>query len=370
MKYLALTCLLLATAAWTGCESSESAAKNNGGDSDSDSDSDSDTDTDSDSDTDSDTDTDTNSDSDTICDEQNFQIELAPVRLMILQDMSFSMADPEVANPTNWSHAKPALETLLNEWMGEQIEFGFDIFPDGSNGPLQGCLVDDPVQIDCGPGNETAIISYINDNTPNGNSTPLYCGMENFLDPTYAPTFVAPEAASYQLIVSDGADLCGEGCCTGIFNPACIATEDEFIALTQDLLAADIMTFVIGFGSGVDEGQLNAIAANGGTDFTDYLYAEDQASLEDALDAIAAAVVSCVYNIDEPEASADPDNVNFFFDDEIVYYDEDCAVGEGWTWVDEDHTQVEFCDEACQQLQDGLVTEISAVFGCPTEIIE
>jgi hypothetical protein len=63
--------------------------------------------------------------------------------------------------------------------------------------------------------------------------------------------------------------------------------------------------------------------------------------------------------------------VNFFFDGEIVYYDEDCALGVGWTWVDPpDNTQVEFCAEACQQLQDGEVDEISAVFGCPTEIIE
>jgi hypothetical protein len=189
--------------------------------------------------------------------------------------------------------------------------------------------------------------------------------MDNFDNDGYADGFPEPGVQSYLLIVSDGADLCGVNCTIwGAANASQLAEK------TSELLDYGIQTFVIGFGSGVDDDQLDAIAENGGTAFTEYLYADDQASLEGALEAIAASVVSCIYNVDEPDAQADPDNVNFFFDGEIVYYDEDCAAGEGWTWVDEDHTQVEFCDEACQQLQDGDVDEISAVFGCPTEVIE
>ena len=122
----ALILIVLIFVASLGCESSSDAGRG----------SDTDTDTDTDSDTDADTDSDTDSDSDTgdaICDETDFSIKLAPVRLMILQDMSYSMADPAVADPTNWSHTVPALNTMLTNWTATQIEFGWDIFPDGSS---------------------------------------------------------------------------------------------------------------------------------------------------------------------------------------------------------------------------------------------
>jgi hypothetical protein len=346
-------------------ESHDSAGADADGDSDSDSDGDGDTDGDGDADADSDT--------DTICDEQDFAIEIAPVRLMILQDMSYSMADPEVANPTNWSQARPALVNLLTDWAGEQIEFGFDIFPDDTSTAFQGCHTEGPVIFDTAAGQEGQIIDYLNGNTPDGAATPMFCGMADFLDTGYAASFTDAQADSYLLVVSDGADNCGEGCCTTLnpfAHPECWATEGEFVTMTQQLVDAGIRVFVIGFGEGVDESQLNAIAQSGGTDFTTFFDANDSQSLQDALEIIAASVVTCVYNIDSPDASADPDNVNFFFDGEVVLYDEGCAEGIGWTWVDEDHTQVEFCQGPCAELQGGTVTTISAKFGCPTQIVE
>jgi hypothetical protein len=371
---LAAIWIALAALLAVGCEDSDDIREAGGdADSDADADGDSDADADGDSDADGDGDTDsadTDSGSSSVCDEQDFPIEVAPVRLMIFEDMSYSMADPDVADPTNWSQAKPALTTMLDNWTGEQIEFGFDIFPDDSAGPLQGCHVEAPVVFDCAPGNEAVIIDYLDDNTPGGAATPMHCGMANFLDPAYAPSFTDPQADSYLLVVSDGVDNCGEGCCAQIFNPECHASEDEFADLTEQLVDAGMGVFVIGFGDGVDEGQLNAIASHGGTSFTSFFDANDEASLQDALETIAASVVSCVYNIDEPDASADPDNVNFYFDGEVVPYDEDCEEGIGWTWVDEEHTQVEFCEEACLQLQNDEVETISAKFGCPTVVVE
>ncbi|MFA5762753.1 MAG: vWA domain-containing protein [Bacilli bacterium] len=327
-----------------------------------------------DSDSDADGGSDTESD---VCAELDFTIEPAPVNLMILQDMSYSMADPEVANPTNWSYALPALNNILTDWADSQIVFGFDIFPDGSSTAMQGCHVEAPVLYDCGPDVEVDIIDYINDsgNTPNGASTPLYCGIADFIDPTYAPVFNDPAANRYLLVVSDGADLCGEGCCTAInplAHPECNATTDEFEALAQDVVEAGIKIIVIGFGDGAEPDQLNAIANNGGMEapYNEYIFADDDVSLEAALTEIAATVITCVYNIGSPDASADPDDVNFYFDDVIVYYDEDCAVGEGWTWVNEEHTQIEFCAAACEELQGGTVETITATWGCPTVEIE
>ncbi|MBN2449003.1 MAG: hypothetical protein JXR77_01355, partial [Lentisphaeria bacterium] len=74
--------------------------------------------------------------------------------------------------------------------------------------------------------------------------------------------------------------------------------------------------------------------------------------------------------LDEPEASADPDNVNFYFDGEVVPYDEDCGAGVGWMWSNEDHTEVTFCEQACAELQGGGVDLVTAKFGCPSVPVE
>jgi hypothetical protein len=236
-------------------------------------------------------------------------------------------------------------------------------------------LVDDPIQVDCGDATETEISTYINSNTPDGASTPLHCGMSAFLDTDYAPIFNDPAANRYLVVVSDGADLCGEGCCTAlnpIAHPECTATAEEFQTLTQSLVEMGTRVVVIGFGSGVDADQLNAIAANGGmpSPYDQYIIATDDTTLEAALTEIAADVITCVYNIGSPDASADPDQVNFYFDDLVVAYDEGCAVGTGWTWANDEHTQVEFCPASCEELQGGLVSTISATWGCPTVVVD
>ena len=359
-----------------GCEASTGAS--GGG---SDGDADGDTDADSDADTDADTDGDTDADSDAdggdtdVCYEEDFTIELAPVNLMILQDMSASMSDTTVADPTNWSYAVPALNQLLSDWGDSQIRFGFDIFPDGSSTAFKGCLVDDPVLTDCGENTDTDISDYINTHTPNGASTPLYCGLSAFLDTDYAPLFNDAAANRYVVVVSDGADLCGEGCCTAInpiAHPECTATADEFAALAQSLVDVGTRIVVIGFGSGVEADQLNAIASNGGMDppYNQYIVANDDVTLSAAFTEIANDVITCVYNVDSPDATEASDEVNFYFDGAVVPYDEGCAVGTGWTWANEAHTQVEFCSVPCAELQSGAVVNIKATWGCPTITVE
>ncbi|MFO8074270.1 MAG: vWA domain-containing protein [Polyangia bacterium] len=348
-------------------------------------DADSDADSDTDGDADADSDADGDADTGTFCDEQDFPISLVPPRLMLLVDFSFSMTDPidpDALNPQDkWPVARQALIEMVTGY-GGQLHFGTDIFPDGSGSNK--CEVDDPVEYDIQLDSGSAIISYYTSaSTPNGNGTPLYCGMQNFLDPTYAPVFNDPEAPSYLVVVSDGADLCGTGCFyCGPFNQSaeCDDIDVELGELTAQLYDEQgIRTFAIGFGddavsADVAEDQLGAIAANGHTDVDQYLDAADEEALYAALDVIAESAVSCTYSIDEPDASADPDNVNFYFEvegaEEVVPYDEDCQEGLGWTWIDEEHTEIEFCEQPCQQLQTGEVTEISAKFGCPTVVVE
>ena len=91
-------------------------------------------------------------------------------------------------------------------------------------------------------------------------------------------------------------------------------------------------------------------------------------ALTDTLDAIAKSVgVSCTYSLGEYDpGKVDLNTVNFYFDQEAVPYDAGCALGQGWTWVDETTKDtVEFCRQACTLLEETDVQEISATVGCP-----
>jgi len=337
-----------------GCEAANPA---NGGPGDNDSgDNNGGTDGDTDSDGDLDSDTDTDGDSDAgdggnVCAEQDFDIKFMPIRIMILQDMSSSMSE---GTPTKWNQAKGALTPLLDTW-GNDIEFGFDRFP--NNGY---CGVAAGVIMDCAANNASNIKTRINSISPNGN-TPLYCALNQFTDTSYAPNLTSKDALGYILLVSDGAGNCGLNC-SGSGNESA----QQLAQVTGQLLTMGIKTYVIGFGTGVSAQQLNAIAQAGGTGSSTYINAQNQADLQKAFQDIAAAVVSCTYEIKAPAATADPNNVNFYFDGNVVGYDDQCAQGTGWTWTDNTHTRVEFCDKACAKLKTGDVKKISAKFGCPT----
>lgn len=342
-------------------------------DTDSDSDGDSDTDADSDADADSDSDADSDGDSDgdadgneykddDVCGKQEIAIDAAPVRLMILQDISGSMVMDDVGNllppPNKWSIAKEALAIMLEKYDGD-IEFGLDKFP--NNGL---CGVNQPPVSDIRPNNAPNIISKLESISPDG-STPLLLALRKFADPTYAPAFSEGDATRYMVVVSDGSDTCGTG---GIFGTG-VATPQELSNATGNLRNQGIRTFAIGFGLGADESQLNAIATAGDTGFNTFINAQDPAQLEQALDTIGSSVVSCVYDISEQTDDVDMEEVNFYFEDEVVGLDEGCAKGQGWTWANDEKTRVEFCKEACDQLQTGDVSKISATFGCPTIVV-
>ena len=81
----------------------------------------------------------------------------------------------------------------------------------------------------------------------------------------------------------------------------------------------------------------------------------------------------CEYDIDDPDASADPDKVNFYLGDneDPLPMDDDCSQGdEGWTWTDAEKNRIRFCEKTCDELKQGGYSEVSATFGCPTVVIQ
>jgi hypothetical protein len=305
------------------------------------------------SDSDSGTDTDTGSGTEDICDEQDIPLTPVPIRLMLLLDRSSSIQGAA------WTQAKSAIQGLLDLFDDDAIEFGLDYYPDPTS---TSCATWAPVVLDCAPGQQEAIMDELNAVEPVP-STPLYCALDNFNEPGYTPLLTDNAYAHYVVLISDGDDSCTIDCDGGYGS---MVTPDLLAGITQQLVEIGTKVIVISFPAPWNAAHLLSIAQNGGTEFTEFLIAEDEASLQAALDSVVNTVYSCVYNVDEPNASANPDWVDFYFDGELVLYVEDCSQGYGWTWHNENHTQVEFCGAACDQLKDGEVDEIVAAFDCYT----
>jgi hypothetical protein len=366
------------------------------GDGDGDADTDADGDGDGDSDTDSDLDDDFDLDFDDVCDSQEFEIAMEPVRVMILLDESSSMGSalPWLPGSDHWDEATAGLQHLLEDRVSRNFYFGLDAFPDGTTTyfegcylpccPLtcpfnptclglmvscnRGCSVDLPpiVTMDRAALSGPQIIDYMGLTYLPGTftSTPLLRQMQYYQADHSAEMadFYSGDGKSYLVVVSDGEDTCDVSEGTDI---------DAYIAqlgtVTADVLATrGIRSFAIGFGdtSGTMAEELNAIASNGGTPFTEFFPITADGALVAALDAISSEIVSCVYDIEEPDATADPDSVNFYFDGVVVGYDDACV--NGWRWTDATHLQVEFCGATCDQLSTGVVERIEARFGCDT----
>ena len=151
-------------------------------------------------------------------------------------------------------------------------------------------------------------------------------------------------------------------------------TATQFADLTSQIVEkTGISVFAIGFGDGVDADQLNAIAQNGGTDFTTYFDAADGTALETALNTIGESVhVSCSFEIGTfDNKKVDLNLVNIYFDGTGVPRNDNCAVegGEGWTWTDDTRTAFEFCENTCDALQSGDAEDLSIEIMCSEEQI-
>ena len=214
------------------------------------------------------------------------------------------------------------------------------------------------------------ILLAIGANDLGGATVPeLTARMDKLLtDDAYAPGFTSADLPGdrYLVVVSDGDDCCGPDGAYSCANEYV----DEIVDRTGQLLTAGIKTIAIGYSDSADAAAMSAIAENGGSEFTTYLAATDEETLTEAFATIAGSIVSCVFEIEEPDVLVEEDSVNFFFDDVVVPYDPGCAEGIGWTWTDETQTAILFCDAACDQLQSGTVGTVSAKYGCPTVVVE
>ena len=344
----------------SGCEQPAGVSASSGGDGDADGDGDTDADADADG------------DSDSSCDEAAFEVQHEPIDVLVVLDRSNSMCMDAL-----WDPMVTAVTTITSE-MDDDVNFGLMLFPDCMLGPgscfspMSGAAV--PIGT---PDAAAAIATEIG-----GDSLFACCGGTPTADTLVSARTYLDSAdddyKKYVLLATDGAPCCNDTLnqytCTCVADPSyCLAEGGATNCLddartyqsAQELSDAGYPVFVLGVGGAISwGGVLDGIASAGGTEES-YQVAELDA-LVDTFTEIMGSMMSCEFEVDwdslDEDASTDPTQVNFYGDGEVIGFDEGCAEGSGWDWLDEDTAVL--CPDACQQLKDGFWETITATFGC------
>ncbi len=282
-----------------------------------------------------------------VCDQvEPVQIsEVPPPDLMLVVDKSGSMAEPLGTGEQKWQVMRNALTTVVAQYE-TGINFGLMLFPADDT-----CAAGN-VLTGIAPLNSAAISASLNSTVPNG-GTPTHTTMQDALA-YYTGIPVNPQGR-YVLLATDGQPNCRD-----IADPTS-PTITESIAAIQNLNANGILTFVLGFGDGInsDPGTLQAMATAGGT--MDYYAANSPAELQAALEAIAGEinVQSCTFVLEEiPE---DVDELGVFFDDVAV--PRNPSHTDGWDY-DPATNSITFYGPSCDALRGGAVGEVRVDYGC------
>ena len=289
-----------------------------------------------------------------------FQFEQVPPNLLILLDRSGSMdGDVPGTGMNRWEVARQAIDQVTTQF-DESIDFGLATYssclPGGCSAgsivvpilPMNAALIQGFLDNTVGVGSSNGMgvepdgrIRYLcdsgNPETSTGVSLQALVG---------EPSLQDPARTNAVLLLTDGGE---SGECTGsIDGPGGAAN-----LLGQ---AVPVQTFAVGMG-GASIAQLEQIAMAGGT--TTPYFADQPADLEMALQAIAAAVASCTFQLDE--VPPNPNEIYIFFDLDPAGVPMDPT--DGWTYDPATNT-VTFHGASCQAIKDGTVVSIDIVYGC------
>ena len=197
--------------------------------------------------------------------------DCVPPNVLVVLDRSGSMDNELPSNERKWDVAVDAISSLVLAF-DDRIRFGIGTFPEGDNNCETGRL-----RLPVADAGGAAVATYVQMDAPEGDGTPIAASLT---------AITAEEAAlrdstreNFVLLVTDGAENCDGMPATAVGG---------LMGRTPM-----VRTFVVGFGDGVDEGELNGMADAGGTARMGdprYYRADDPLALEQALNEIATAV--------------------------------------------------------------------------------
>jgi hypothetical protein len=301
------------------------------------------------------------------CGLTSFPIAKVPAEILIIFDRSVSMLDPATGgscgNPTpcgsKWMEMTSAVQQVVTQ-TDTKIDWGLKLFADaGACGVAAGPTV--PV----GPGNGAAISGALMTSAPGGH-TPTRLAVA--AGAAYLKSLTTPNP-KYILLATDGIPNCIPGKSQTTYD---MAGATQAVA---DAAAMGIPTFVLGVGTGgssadakVFDPTLTSLAAEGGkprAGTPNYYHVSSSADVVAALSAIQGQANSCVLNLSQ--TPPDPTNIAIRASDGTKV-PKDTTHVEGWDYG-AGMKSVQLYGSYCAHVVDGTLTDIQAIFGCPSQII-
>ena len=299
-------------------------------------------------------------DAPTNCTEENFnQGTPVPPRILLVVDKSGSMGEDAVGyNGSKWDGATAALSSVVTA-LDDEVDFGLMLYPDG-NANNNVCR-EGAVEVQLGAGRAADIVNEL-DRTNPGGGTPTAATLS---EARAALASLGNDGGARAVILAtDGGPNCASGLnpntCRCVNPDGCndslnCLDDSASVASAAALNSQGFPTFVIGIpGSENFTDVLSALANAGGSaaaGVTPYYEANDSDALSEAIEAIAARVGSCRFDLQSsPQSAAD---VIVRVDDSVVPRDPGRSVG--WDLVD--NNTIELFGQSC----DNLIRNSSAV---------
>jgi hypothetical protein len=258
---------------------------------------------------------------------------------------------------TKWEAAVAAIGHVVTKY-DTTVRWGLTLFPDTTGASC----AQDTIPIPIGAGHAAAIDALLTNAL--AKTDPLYpsgpcvtnidTGVQQAAtDPGLADT----TRPNYVMLVTDGAQ--SSGCSLGGGAAGAVAT----VADLHD--HRGVSTFVVGFGSEVDDLQLTELANAGGKALpgTPAYYKADTAdTLDAALQSVTSQVASCSYHVDPPP----PDlNLTYVVFDGHELVPRDTAHASGWDF-DAATGDMTVYGSYCDRVMHLQVTSIDVTYGCPS----
>jgi hypothetical protein len=332
---------------------------------------------------------------DAACGYEAIDAQQDPANLYFVIDRSGSMSEkPPGSAVTKYAAVTHAVISLVKN-IGWRSRVGLTLFPGAQTGNGCGSGTEAlPLQ----PGDPKSFLD-------NGETGPVAAAMQKLFQvppkggtPTGATlAALVPQASTfgknaYVILATDGAPNCnvgascdaahcivnieednncpaGTNCCDPAvdpqFTPGNCIDRDATLQAVLALAGAGVKTIVIGI-PGSEKGPyaelLSLLAVAGGVPRQGdvrYYQASDVDEIEGLLASIGSQIlISC--DITFAQEPPMPEQVNIYFNDDLVVYDEES----GWTWTGPKSIAVH--GAACETLLSGSVGQVQVVVGCPT----
>ena len=281
--------------------------------------------------------------------------------MLIVLDRSASMAPTGNDSRTDRWRGSVNAVVEVTAALDDGINFGLMTFPSARGGggrDVSAQCAPGSVNVDLGLGNGPEIADALRRMGPGG-YTPTAATLTEALDVIGSPVTADQTATppKYVLLVTDGEPNCSAdfggilGSGGSIEDPR---AREETVAAIQALTKQGVQTFVVGYQTAQTSfaGQLDRMAAAGGTGEKKHRSVESGSQLTSAFEELAGRAISCSYELEA--AVSDTTRVLVTVDDEPRAYG---RASDGWT-LGPDGRTVTLTGAACDAAQRGAIFSI------------